>query len=104
MLDNDICQVDSYSFKTRHYEDNGISFYIRQKVLRVEEIHVPKNIIKKPWFNDVLAVIRKHNPEYTEEELIGENKHGQYNKSVIEKIQPAHTKHITVYDGANMEL
>ncbi|MCJ7636909.1 MAG: hypothetical protein MUO21_05415 [Nitrososphaeraceae archaeon] len=100
-------KVDFSSIE-RHYIDNGLSFCYEQKLLNVEYVTHIKVVEKEPWFDEVLDVIRKYKPDYTETELIGEvsccDDYNFFNESVVKNIKHPHTETKNIYDQVNDTL
>ena len=67
-----------------------------------KEVHHEELVTKRPWFDEVLGVIRKYNPGYTEEMLIDRriNHSGflEWNASFVANIYPACVERLHIQD------
>jgi len=89
---------------------NGLWFDEREIPVILSESweHVPKNIVKGKYYDVVLNAIRQINPNYTEEELIGECEDGdgyiRFNTNVVDNINEEHDKLNRVYGEPKYSL
>ncbi len=89
-------------------DTNGIWNYINKKIIKEKQYIKHRQVIKKPCFHALYLAMLKINPDYTEEEMIGEETIDcgcctvtTFNKNVVEDIKYTYTTIDEVYDPVN---
>lgn len=87
---------------THHYKDNGFIFSFNDKIDRYDLVDYERQIIKHPWFDDLLDFMRVRVPSYTEDELmdiqIYDWESTFFNKCALKDVVEAHSDDVAVYD------
>jgi hypothetical protein len=87
----------------------GESYRINQKIIGSGTIRRPEKLVKQPWFDEVLEVIRKHAPDFTEDALIDRHLTSSgdlrcWNRSAVLKIKPEKDEEWDIIDDTTSVL
>lgn len=91
-------------------DTDGIWNYVNKKIIKGKQYIKHRRVIKKPCFHALYLAMLKINPDYTEEEMIGEETIAcnccasrTFNKNVVEDIEYTYTTIEEIYDPVNAE-
>jgi hypothetical protein len=90
--------------------DNGTAYFIKQRLLRIEQEIIPEVLVKKPWFDRVLSIIREYDQTITESTIINDYSGGCYecdndeSRLMIENYTASSVKSTNVYDEENKTI